>query len=723
MVRIGIPRAMSYYYLYPFFKTLLSDLGAETALSFPTTKSTLENLSACPTDEPCVAVKLYFAHVQQLLETDCDYIFLPKLIRVDKGSYCCPKFIGIPDMVKTAFGQESRILSPPIDVQNPEGMIQDLVQLTGSLGLNKKDVAKAIQHGWEVQREVSSLMASQGLTIEEAYKCFDGKRSIKSSHPPASHSSHTIGLIGHPYVLYEWISHDLPDRLRRYGKVITPEMIAETKIREEVQQIFEGEKLWTFEAQLLGAAFYLMKNQWVDRLVLVGLFECGPESIIEPYIEAMAEEMNIPLLKLFMDEQTGEAGLVTRIEAFMDMAVENREHTEKAGLSSSPVIPAVEHKKPIIGFPSMGRLDIVIDAILKQCGVETIRPPALSRRSIELGKELVPEFVCLPLTATLGQMIELLEMGVNGFLMVGGKGICRLGWYAQIQDMLLKRKGLSFDMTILDSPFPLNKNGSSFISSVKKITNHASWGTIGKSIGLAYYKLKLLDHGDELLRQFRAYEAERGQADRVYLKFQTQVDQCFSYRELLRLRRDFIQEMTSIAIEETEPLRIALVGEIWVLLEPFVNMGIERFLGRHPDVRVLVEREISVSHWLQSNLFHTPKAMSRTKAVHAAAAPYLSEQVGGHGIHSVGLSLLSAQEGVDGIIHLMPFTCMPEIVAQSILSQVTEKLDIPILSLIVSDQTGEAGFETRVDAFLDLLLERRYEKRKESVGNGILYRN
>ena len=722
MVHIAIPRAMSYYYLYPFFKTLLSDMGAVVTLSQPTTKATLENLSACPTDEPCVAVKLYFAHVQQLLETNCDYIFLPKLIRIEKGSYCCPKFIGIPDMVKTAFHLEDRILSPRIDVQNHKSMIQDLTPLADSLGLDKRGLSKAIQHGWKVQESVSSLMVAHGLTVEEAYEVFDGSIEVGLPLKPSKDLPHTIGLIGHPYVLYEWVSHDLPNRLRQYGKIITPEMVDDTQIRDQMKQIFEGEKLWTFEAQMLGAAFHLMKNRLVDRLVLVGLFECGPESIIEPYIEAVAEEMNIPLLKLFMDEQTGEAGLVTRIEAFMDTSVGEYEKPKKIEAHASALGPTPVHKKPIIGFPSMGRLDIVIDSILKECGVETIRPPSLSRRSIELGKELAPEFVCLPLTATLGQMIEVLEMGVNGFLMVGGKGICRLGWYAQIQDMLLKKKGLSFDMTILDSPFPLKQNGASFVRSVRKITNGASWSTIGKSLWLAYYKLSLLDRAEELLQKFRAYEIDRGQADRIFLKFQSKVDQLFSHRELSRLNKDFMEEMTSIPIEDTEPLRIALVGEIWVLLEPFVNLEIERFLGRHPDVRVLVEREISVSHWLQGNLFYTPSAMARTKAVHAAAAPYLTEQVGGHGIHSVGLSVLAAQEGVDGVIHLMPFTCMPEIVAQSILSPVTERLDIPILSLIVSDQTGEAGFETRLEAFLDLLLERRYEKTQRGVGNGILYR-
>lgn len=720
MIRIGIPRAMSYYYLYPFFKTLLVELGAEVILSDLTTKTTMENLSACPTDEPCVAVKLCFAHVQQLMEKDCEYILLPKVIRVNKNNFCCPKFIGIPDMIKAGLQAEARILSPKIDLGNKKEMLRDFKNLAASLGKNKGNLLAAIQQGLHVQNQIDELMVQNQWTVEEAYMYFENQRPRAALPEIQKSSLPTIALIGHPYVLYEWVSHDLLTRLRYYGRVITPEMVDKRTISAQMKKIYEGEKLWSYEAQMLGAGLYLMENRLVDRVVFVGLFECGPASIIEPYIEDMAERMHIPLLKLFMDEQTGEAGLITRIEAFMDTSIEPYEIVLPPVETPSKLQPLII-EKPVVGFPSMGRLDRVIGTILTECGVATINPPSVSRRSIELGKELVPEFVCLPLTATLGQMIEMTEMGVNTFLMVGGKGICRLGWYGQIQDMLLRKKGISFDMTILDSPFPLRKNGPAFIDSVKKVTNNTSWTKIGKSLWLAYQRLSIMDEAEGYLRKYRAYEVNRGQSDQIFSTFEISLDNASSYKDLLKVRHTFIDAITAVPVEDTEPLRIALVGEIWVLLEPFVNLDIERFLGLHPHVRVWIEREISLSHWLQSNLFHTPRGNAHTKAVHKAAAPYLSEEVGGHGIHSVGLSVLASQQGMDGVIHLMPFTCMPEIVAQNILSQVQESLHIPILSLIISDQTGEAGFETRLDAFLDLLLESRYKKSIGGVEDELLY--
>lgn len=712
MIKIGLPRAMSYYYLYPFFKTLISELGGEVILSKPTTKATLEEMSICPTDEPCLAVKLYFSHVKQLIDEDCEYIFIPRLISVEEGNFCCPKIIGIADMITNTFDIGERVLSPRIDMSNKQQMLEDLHYIAERLGFKKNKVIEVFDKSWKFQEDFSKFMVENELTTEEAYAILDRKLGIDNykKHEEDKEQVPVIGVIGHPYVLYEWVSHNLIQRFRQYGKVFTPEMVDKKHIKDQMKQIYEGEKLWHFEAQVLGSALYLMKNRLIDRLVLVGLFECGPESIVEAYIEEEADRLGIPLLKLFLDEQTGEAGLVTRIEAFMDTDIQNLGEEVTVVHKPFHAEKVLLREKPIVGFPAMGQLDIVIDSILKECGVETVKPPALSRRSIELGKELAPEFVCLPLTATLGQMIEMLELGANSFLMVSGKGRCRLGWYAQIQELLLKRKGLSFNMMIIDSPFPLRKNGLSFFNTIKQVTNGARFDRVIKSLALGYHKLEVLENAQAVCRRIRAYESQRGQIDQVFNLLRAGIDQASDYRTVTKLYKNFMEETETIRLEDTDPLKIALVGEIWVLLEPFVNMEIEKFLGSRENIRVVVERELTVSHWLQGNILYTTKALKRAKEIQKAASPYLKEYVGGHGRESIGLTALASQEGVDGVIHLMPFTCMPEIVAHNILTQASDKLDIPVLSFIISDQTGEAGFETRLEAFLELLLERRFEK-------------
>lgn len=710
MINVSVPRAMSYYYLYPFFKTLLSDMGADVVLSRPTTKATLQEMSVCPTDEPCIAVKLYFAHVKQLIEEECQYIFLPKLISVEEGTFCCPKFTGVPDMVRNAFDIDERILSPRINVTDRNNMMEDILQIAKRLRADKVNIKEIIDHAWKVQKNVDRFSVDNQLTIEEAYRIFEEKNIDKYTAKNKGTYAPAIGVIGHPYVLYEWISHDLIRRFRQYGRVVTPEMVDKRSVKSQLNSIYEGHKLWSIEAQMLGAAMHLLKNHLVDRLVLVGLFECGPESVIEAYIEEEADRLKIPLLKLFLDDQTGEAGLVTRIEAFMDTSAQKKLEQEE-NLYSTIGVSKKHGIKPVVGFPAMGHLDIVVDSIFRECGVETVKPPPLSRRAIELGKELVPEFICLPMTATLGQMIQMLETGADCIFMVGGKGQCRLGWYGQIQELLLKRKGLSFDMVILNEPFPLRKNGRNFVNSIKRVTGGARLDKVIRSFFFGYHKLKVLDEGEALCRRLRAFENRRGEADRIFASLKNQIYMAGDYYSILRINKEFKEKMQAVEIEDTNPLKIRLVGEIWVLLEPNINMEIEKYLGSRDNIRILVDRDISASIWLQGNVFHTKQAIDRLKQIHGAAFPYLSEHVGGHGLDSVGLTALSPIEGIDGVIQLMPFTCMPEIIAQSIITNMSDKLDIPVLSLIVSDQTGEAGVETRLDAFLDLLLERQYERR------------
>jgi predicted nucleotide-binding protein (sugar kinase/HSP70/actin superfamily) len=706
---IGIPRAMSYYYLYPFFKALFEGLDIELLPSKPTTKATLAKISACPTDEPCLAVKLYFAHVQELVESNCDYIFLPKIISVEKGNYCCPKFIGIPEMVRNTFELNQRGLFPRIDVNRPQNMIRDLSQVFSKLSPKPKRIPQILQNAWKFQEEFANLNVLEELTIVEAYQDLSQHDIHRQKNKVAINPEKpAIGLIGHPYVLYEWISHNLLQHLRSYGKVLTPEMLDRQLIKSHLKSIYEGHRLWNFEAQMLGAALYLIQNRLVNKLVLVGLFECGPESIIEPYIEAAAEESGIPLLKLFLDDQTGEAGLQTRIEAFMDTSAEAPiiENKPPANLLFKKPI------EPIIGFPSTGHLDIVMNTLFKDCNVKTIPTPGLNRQAIELGKELAPEYVCLPFAATLGQMIQMIDSGINRILMVGGKGLCRLGWYAQLQELLLKKTGRSFEMIILDLPFPLRKKGLHFMRDIAKITNNAHWDKVVKSLLFGYRKLKALNQMEILCRDLRAYEIVRGTADRLFAHFKSRFYSVDSYQSLNSIKKEFFEAVQNTAVENTNPLKVSIIGEIWVVLEPFINLEIEKYLGSRPEVRVLVEREMNMSLWLQAHILHTGAMRQRWRMIQNAAAPFLNEHIGGHALENVGLTVIGKRKGIDGVIHLFPFTCMPEIVAQGILAKVGDSLDLPVLSLIVSEQTGEAGMKTRLEAFLDLLAERRFDKKE-----------
>ncbi|MBO8129452.1 MAG: hypothetical protein H0Z39_09690 [Peptococcaceae bacterium] len=715
MHALGLPRAMSYYYLYPFFKTFFDNIGVELVLSQETTKTILNKMDFCPTDEPCVAVKLLFAHAKDLLDRGIERVLVPCLVSLEPRNFCCPKFIGIPYMLKNALQGTAEVIIPKIDrYRGRKEWQHSFLTIGSSFGASHKQIIEALQKADQAQREFERLCVKQRLTTPEAYRLLQN-RPVNSPHRTTANGGPVVGVIGHPYILYDNFCLDLLAHFREYGQVITAEMVPSAAARREVATLLEGERLWSFEAQILGAALHLLRHRKVDKLALLGSFECGPESIIEKYMEEEAERQGIPFLLLTVDEHTGEAGLVTRIEAFMDVQAivpdniqtHHRDHISN-DTAQANFLPGSREEEFVIGMPGMGHLDVAIRSALAECGVKTIKTPHASKEILELGRVLAPEFVCLPFTITLGQMRWLLENGANKILMVGGKGKCRLGWYAQIQEQLLRRLGYDFEMIIIDSPLPLKERWAQFRSTLKHTTRQSSWLNILKALYFGYHKMAAIDRAERLVHRIRAFEEKRGTIDRYFNQFIRKIERASSTASVWKLWEDFQEQAAAIPTIDTDPVRVRIVGEIWVVLEAYVNLHLEEMLGKSTDPRVWVDREISATNWFHQHLFPTKEAMQRKEAINRASKPYLETDVGGHGHISVGLTALAKEEGIDGVIHLMPFTCMPEIVAQNILVQLSNKLDIPVLTFIITDQTGEAGFETRVEAFLDILKERRF---------------
>ena len=682
--------------------TLLSPSWAlELVLSPPTSAQLLERMEVCPTDEPCLAVKLHFSHADLLAQREnVDLLLLPIIARVKRAS-CCPKFIGIADMLRHGLRlPDERVMMPVVEFTDDDRrMARALRPLAERLGVaDRATLRRAIRAARGAQQAFRRICINYRCTTPEAFRALE---QGGVPEPVPAGDGPTVAVIGHAYLLYEMVSQGMIDRLRGCARVLTAEMVEDAAIDLAVSTIPEGERMWPFEAMLLGAALHLLRSRAVDKMILVGSFECGPESIIEAYIEEEAQRQGIPLMVLTLDEHSGEAGLVTRLEAFMD--------TEKApttALAPPPAFHVAGREEMVVGFPSMGHLDIAIRNFLQQFGVKTLPTPR-SRRCVELGREIAPEFVCFPFTATLGQLRELLDQGANTLVMVGGKGYCRLGWYAQVQERLLRSLGYDFEMIIVDAPTPVNEKWPRFHTMLKRLTGGAPWPRILGALYTAYQQLAALDRAETLAHRLRAFERVQGTTDRLLDRYLRRLSVADELHAIKRLERDFLREITTIDTEDTAPLRVRIVGEIWVVLEQSATRDVERWLGARTRPRVWIERDLSATNWFQSHVLKVGHAVQREHDVFNAAAPWLAQSVGGHGQFTVGQVALAPREGIDGVLHIFPFTCMPEIIAQNIIVRISEELDIPVLTYIVSEQTGEAGMETRLESFLDLLDERR----------------
>ncbi len=360
-----------------------------------------------------------------------------------------------------------------------------------------------------------------------------------------------------------------------------------------------------------------------------------------------------------------------------------------------------------ISIPHMGNLYVAFKALAKKLGVDFVIPAFNNRRTLSLGVKYSPEGLCIPFKLTLGNMIEAAEMGADTMLMATGYGICRLGCYARTQEEILRELG--YNVRVINLGVSEHKL-LGMMAMIKQLAQNASWPRIISAFRFGLAKLSIIDRIEKLVQKVRAVETDRGTADRIYSRAIAAIDGADDYTSLKEVAGDYFRQLEQIPRSKGRPLVVGITGEFYVLLEPFSNLDVERELGR---LGVEVRRRTFVSEWTKFSLFLNMLGINEKSRIHRAARPYLKRDIGGDGWESVGEKVLHAGD-YDGLIHLAPFTCMPEIIAASIMPHTREK--IPVLTLICDEQMGKAGMLTRIEAFTDLLERKRRRRRSAPAG-------
>jgi predicted nucleotide-binding protein (sugar kinase/HSP70/actin superfamily) len=355
-------------------------------------------------------------------------------------------------------------------------------------------------------------------------------------------------------------------------------------------------------------------------------------------------------------------------------------------------------------LPRLGNIEVAYETIITDLGHELIEAPPNSKRTLDLGVRYSPEYCCLPLKIVLGNFIEGLELGAEGLLMVGGWGPCRFGYYAQVQRDILIDLGYNFEMLIMELPRGKWKR---LWNNINILRNGKKWSYFVNQFGLAWQKILLTEKLENKILQVRPREKKKGITSRIFADTIIKIKKAKGRETLKQIEREVLQQFDEITdFKKKGLIRVALVGEFYVSLEPFVNHHLEEKLGY---LGVEVVRKNSIRAWVEPivNLHLFRENIKDEKEIEQAAYHYLAHSVGGEGQSTVGNVVLAHQEGLDGAIQVIPFTCMPEIVAETILKKVSEDLDFPTLTLTYDEQTGEEGLNTRIEAFIDLLKMRR----------------
>lgn len=352
-------------------------------------------------------------------------------------------------------------------------------------------------------------------------------------------------------------------------------------------------------------------------------------------------------------------------------------------------------------FPYIGYHSIALKDFLTALGAEVLLPPPLTKRTLELGVKYSPEMVCLPFKITLGNFIEALENGADTLFMAAGARKCRFGYYHYLQERILKERGYQFRFYSVSqySPYEFIFERMPQIFNVSPIR-------VIRALYLMIKKSELCENFKNCLRLIRAIDYQKSLIfEKEYLK---KVENVKKIKEINLLNRE-LRNLKRRWLKEREiRLKIGLVGEIYFLLEDFANQELEKELAKF-GVLVLSKRS------LYRRLKHLLKIDLEFLKTYYYAKRYLTVSPGGEALHTIGETIDFIKKGVDGIIHIFPFTCMPENIVLHALERIGEDYNIPILSLSFDEHTSKTGLLTRIEAFLELI------KRRKRYGSSIYW--
>ena len=357
-----------------------------------------------------------------------------------------------------------------------------------------------------------------------------------------------------------------------------------------------------------------------------------------------------------------------------------------------------------VSFPHMGSLYIVIASLIKSLGGEVVVPPMTTKKTLSIGTKYSPESICLPYKLLLGNYIEAVDNGAEAVIMISSPGTCRLGEYSKsirnaLDDLGYRIKYIDIDLY----------KGKFFeiLNCLKSVTGNTNVIDIAKAIILAFNKVFVLDNLDNTLSYYRAREFDLGTAEKAFNKGLKWIDEASTKKELKEANNEALDAIKKTPVDENkEILKVDLTGEIFMVLDPFSNQNVERELGM---LGVQTKRSMSLGGWIKTAIIPAflRKGETHLERAFRFAKPYLTRDIGGDAIESVSDVAYATSKGTDGIIHISPFTCMPEIMSQNIFPTMRKNGALPILSLVLDEQTGSTGLLTRLEAFVDLMRRRK----------------
>jgi predicted nucleotide-binding protein (sugar kinase/HSP70/actin superfamily) len=348
------------------------------------------------------------------------------------------------------------------------------------------------------------------------------------------------------------------------------------------------------------------------------------------------------------------------------------------------------NEKPIVTFARWGNYTLAIKTLFEELGLKVILPDKTNSQTVAEGAKLAPEMFCFPLKVNLGNYLSALRRGANTIFMVQNVGgSCRLRYYGRVQEKVLRENG--WEINFID----LKSNIKDIFLRIKEISGASFLQTL-KAVKFFFKKLRLIEKIEKEALYYRPRELEKGATDKILQWSFLEIEKLNEERDFSKIKKAILEKISKVEIDKKKNLpKAALIGEIYTVCDPTVNFNVERKLG---EEGIEVHRQMDLTYHLKKGIFPWKDWIIQKKI-----NPYLKSTVGGHGRDAIYEMLHYTKEDFNGVIHLLPFGCMPEITVRPILEKIHQKTRIPFLSLSLDEQVAEAGINTRIEAFIDVI--------------------
>jgi predicted CoA-substrate-specific enzyme activase len=723
---IGIPRVLMFFEQFPLWAAFFEKLGVKVVLSDKTNRRLIHKGLEEVLAETCYPVKVAYGHVANLIEKGVDRIFLPSVIDLEKESddvtrsYNCPLIQGIPFMLRPAFKDKARIISPSIFMaKEKENLKAEMEKIGREFGQEKEKIGSAISAALMAQDEFERVRRERGREILKTLE----------------KDNEAIVVIGKPYNVHDLaLNLNIAKKLRHLGMLAIPyDMLPLDEV--ELPSHYSN-LVWKNEQNLLRAAIMAKNNHNLNPIMITN-YGCGPDAFFWKYLEeTMGED---PYLLLEVDEHSGDAGMITRVEAFLDTPGRSKTWVKpgrqedlslirpSGGISIFRPMKRIRELDKTFYIVHVSGHSIIWAAALKSVGLDAQVLPEPDELSEEIGRRYVSGKECHPYLLTTGDLVRMTQLedfdpDRAAFMMLNFDGSCRLSQYALSQKLVLKRLGFGH--------IPI-------VAPVVSMRHDESTQLFGLKWAEAIWKGWLAtDVLFKKLLHIRPYEVNKGETDKVYAQAIEEIASGIIRGKFWQAMNRSVASMDEIPTNDEDKPIIGIVGEFYTcmndwsnndIIREFESLGAEARLGptstdylvyfnevypethfsrgKYPAALYYYLRRFPFMHWkrkiegMMKNDLRDCR-IPRVEDVITLAAPYVSDDIDPVVTVNVAKAKNYAMQGCSGIANLIILNCLFGTLSTAIYRGIqSEHNRIPVLNMIY-DGLKQTNAKTRIEAFI-----------------------